>query len=98
MNEAYDQLLKVVDEDNMNEDGIYLTYYPSLSSKAEDWGVQGEELRQRLMDQYGVESVSGDFITLESAGTDGYLFDDPDTAYIEIMYVIKNEYRKYILK
>lgn len=99
METVYNNLLNVLDEETMSQDGKYLDYYPSIDKFSELKGWTIEEAQEKLKNEFQAENVEGSFITLEDQSAfGGYIFLDAETAFDDVMNLMKNEnsYKKYV--
>lgn len=99
MKKIHEQLLKVVDEKGLSENGHYLSFYNSVDQLKEEveFGDFGEWFEGKF--SVPVDEVGGSFITFDSdSASDGYIYTDTKTAYDDIIWFLKNEsrYKKYV--
>lgn len=106
MRNVYNQLMMVIDEERMAQDGIYLTYYESTNVVAEDWGMEGYrgDFEEYFYEKFGVdlEEIEGtDFIAFDDNGAiNGNVYVNPEVDFEEITHYMLSEsdYKKYVDK
>jgi len=103
MRNVYIQLLKVVDEPKMMENGIYLTYHRDLDALQDDWMIDNkEEFEERFAEEFNVDPIElegTDFITFDSAGSvGGHAYASVESTFDDVIHYMLTEPRlkKYV--
>lgn len=103
MRNVYIQLLKVVDESDMMESGVYLTYHRDLDALKDDWMINDkEEFEERFAEEFNVDPIElegADFITFDSAGSvGGHVYASVESTFDDVIHYMLTEPRlkKYV--
>lgn len=106
MRNVYNQLMTVIDEERMAQDGKYLTYYESTNVVAEDWGMEDhkEDFEEAFYEKFDIdleEIEETDFITLDDNGAiNGNVYVNPEGDFELITHYMLSEsdYKSYVDK